>query len=722
MKSKRFFYLLVVVAIVFAMAAPIASMAQAQTSLPTAAQVASQIKTGWNLGNTLEATPCGETAWGNPMVTQAFIDSVKAAGFNSIRIPAAWDCHAINGVIDAAWMARVKQVVDYAINDGMYVVLNIHWDGGWLENHVTYADQTAVNAKQKNYWTQIANTFKSYNEHLLFAGTNETHQDYGTPTAEYIAVQQSYLQTFVDAVRATGGNNATRTLVVQTYNTNIAFGLSFFTLPTDSAANRMIVEVHYYDPYDYTLNPNGSCLYWGAPYPAQSNCAWAQESYMDNQFALVKEKWVDAGVPVIIGEYGVSTRPGLDLASRQYYLKYLNQAALTNGIKTYYWDNGVLPSQNGFALFNRTTGAIVDQGALNAVIQGSSPCTTCTATPSRTPTRTPTITPTACAPSCGSFAVSIKSSGTETTGVSPFNFSIKNTGTSAVTGLSSRIYFTLDGANPASNYSFAMYYDGSGAGVVGAPVQLTSRIYSFPVNFGTASLAAGATWEFQISFHLADWATTFNPVDDWYHTGYALNALPAAYTLTSYIPVYVNGSLASGIEPGMGPTPTSGPSKTPTLTPIVSLTPTRTLTPLPITLTPTRTFTLPAITNTPTRTATIGITNTPSRTFTPPAITNTPSRTATIAVTASPTTGTGTCSPVTSTITAPFTFDGAGTFCWQSSNLGTYINSWNTTSVSVNGVNATNIYVAAGSLPAKIGGFWYVAYNSAVAWGHFESK
>jgi hypothetical protein len=90
--------------------------------------------------------------------------------------------------------------------------------------------------------------------------------------------------------------------------------------------------------------------------------------------------------------------------------------------------------------------------------------------------------------------------------------------------------------------------------------------------------------------------------------------------------------------------------------------------------------------------------------------------------TPTPTIGTGTCSPVTSTITIPFTFDGAGVFCWQASSLGGFINSWNTTSVSVNGVNVTNIWVAAGSLPAKINGFYYVAYNSAVAWGHFEAK
>jgi Concanavalin A-like lectin/glucanases superfamily/Carbohydrate-binding module 64 len=142
------------------------------------------------------------------------------------------------------------------------------------------------------------------------------------------------------------------------------------------------------------------------------------------------------------------------------------------------------------------------------------------------------------------------------------------------------------------------------------------------------------------------------------------------------------------------------------------------------TLTPTPTATI-GKTNTPTPTATIGKTNTPTptatigKTNTPTPTANTPTRTLTPSITP---TANSVCSPVTSTITAPFTYDGAGTFCWQSSNLGSYINSWNTTSVSVNGTNYTNLYVAAGSLPAKVNGYWYVSYNSTVSWAHFEAK
>ncbi|MGC1378634.1 MAG: cellulase family glycosylhydrolase [Anaerolineales bacterium] len=764
MKYRRFLYLVLIVTLIVAAVPAFVNVARAQTTLPTASQVAAQLKAGINLGNTLEAQ-CGETAWGNPVVTQAFIDSVKAAGFNSIRIPGGWDCHAdqTTYVIDPTWMARVTQVVDYAINDGMYVVLNIHWDDGWLENHPTYADQAAVNAKQKAYWTQIANNFKNYNEHLLFAGTNEVHFDYNAPTMEYITVQEAYLQTFVDAVRATGGNNASRTLVVQTYNTNIQNGLDYFTMPTDTIANHLMVEVHFYDPWGFT--GSGDCQSWGAPYPDQPACDWAQEPYVDDVFHQVKTKWIDAGIPVILGEYGMGVRTGLNLDSRLYYIGYVTKSAVANGIKTFLWDTG-----DAASVFDRTTGAVKDQALLNTIITSSVPCTTCTGTPTRTPTKTATITMTPCY-TCGNFVVSIKGGGTDSNQQTAFSFTIKNAGASAVSGLSARIYFTTEGGNAASAYALEKYYDGSGTATIGSPVWLSGNTYYFPISFGATSLAAGATWEFQTDLHLGNYGTNYDGSNDWYHSGYAAGALPAAYTTTNYIPLYVNGDLVLGTDPGMGPTntpgasntvtktptigitatptltlartptPTVGASNTPTLTPVVTtLTPTKTNTPVPATLTPTKTLT-PVISLTPTRTYTTGPTNTrtltpipltptrtytagptSTRTFTPVVtVTRTPTIGASNTPTITPTIG-GACSPVTSTITAPFSYDGAGTFCWQSSNLGSYLNSWNLTSLTINGVNVTNLYVASGSYPAQIGGYWYVSYNSAVSYGHFEAN
>jgi aryl-phospho-beta-D-glucosidase BglC (GH1 family) len=248
---------------------------KACAELPTAQHVASEMKIGWNLGNTLEAIG-GETAWGNPATTQALIDAIKAAGFKTIRIPCAWDIHATNGVIDPAWMARVKQVVDYCINDGLYVVLNIHWDNGWLENNCTTAAQDSVNAKQQQYWAQIAECFKDYDEHLLFASANEPN----VSDATGMSVLLSYHQTFIDTVRASGGNNASRTLVIQGPSTDIEKTNSLMnTLPTDTIANRLIVEVHYYTPYQFCLMTANAdwgnmAYYWGEGYHSATDTAY----------------------------------------------------------------------------------------------------------------------------------------------------------------------------------------------------------------------------------------------------------------------------------------------------------------------------------------------------------------------------------------------------------------------------------------------------------------
>ena len=347
------------------------------SQLPTAQQIASHIKVGWNLGNTLEAI-CGENAWGNPTTTQKLIDSVKAAGFDAVRLPCAWDCHTSNGVINEAWLARVKEVVDYCINDSMYVIINIHWDGGWLENNVTTSAQEAVNAKQKNYWTQIANYFKDYDEHLLFASANEPNVD----NATQMSVLLSYHQTFIDAVRATGGNNSSRTLIIQGPSTDIDKTNNLMnTMPTDSIANRMIVEVHYYTPWQFCgLTQDESWgkmfYYWGKDYHSTTdvtrNATWGEESDLDHLLGLMKTKFVDKGIPVIIGEYGAVKRTltgnsdeELHLASRRHYFNYLTESAVNKGMITFFWDTG--PPEG---IFDRNTGAVVDRGVLDSIMQG----------------------------------------------------------------------------------------------------------------------------------------------------------------------------------------------------------------------------------------------------------------------------------------------------------------------------------------------------------------
>ena len=348
-----------------------------------ASQLADEMIIGWNIGNTLEvpASDGGETGWGNPKVTRQLIEKVKEAGFNAIRIPCAWDSYADQETaeIDDVWLQRVQEVVDYCIENNLYVVLNSHWDGGWLEENPVYDKQEEVNLKQKAFWEQIATYFRDYDEHLLFAGTNEVHEDYGEPSSENIEVQESYNQTFVDAVRSTGGKNAYRNLVVQTYNTNIAHGLEYFSLPEDEAEDRLMVEVHYYDPYNFTLNSDidNACTQWGEPFADGDVCDWGQESYVDDQFSRLKQTFVDQGVPVIIGEYGVIHRTSLTgdaydkhVEARNYYLEYVTRTAVDNGITPFYWDNGH-DGDGGFALFDRSSGEVVDEPALNALMKGA---------------------------------------------------------------------------------------------------------------------------------------------------------------------------------------------------------------------------------------------------------------------------------------------------------------------------------------------------------------
>ena len=353
--------------------------------------LAKKINLGWNLGNTLEAIG-GETAWGNPKASKTLIDLVKASGFNAVRIPCAWDQYLENQTtykIKDLWLARVKEVVDYCIENDMYAILNIHWDGGWLENNPTPDKQAEVNKKQKAIWEQIALYFRNYDEKLLFAGTNEVHITSGNPTQANFDVQMSYNQTFVDAVRSTGGKNAYRNLVIQAYNTNIDQAVSYLKVSTDKVPNRLMVEVHYYDPWNFCgLEKDESwgkyAALWGTPYEkyavgvlAGRASTWGKEDHVIAQFAKMKTNFVDKGYPVILGEYGVIRRTTYSgdalmhhLDSRAYYLRYVTEQAKNYGLIPFYWDDGGIGNL-AFGIIDRKTNRIADEKALNALIEGS---------------------------------------------------------------------------------------------------------------------------------------------------------------------------------------------------------------------------------------------------------------------------------------------------------------------------------------------------------------
>ena len=361
---------------------PIAADASGMGS--SAVELAAKIKLGWNIGNTLEATG-GETAWGNPKVTKALIDAVKANGFNAIRIPCSWNQNLENAAtakIKVDWLNRVKEIVQYCVDNDMYVVVNIHWDGGWLENNITEAKKVENNAKQKAFWEQIATHLRGFDEHLLFASANEP----AVEDATQMAVLTSYHQTFIDAVRSTGGKNATRVLVVQGPTTDIEKTNKLMTtLPTDKVSGRMMVEVHYYSPWNFAgLTKDESWgkmfYYWGTGFHSttdtERNATWGEEADLEKNFKLMKTQFVDKGIPVLLGEFAAIRRTTLTgdaltlhLNSRAYYLKTVVKTAKANGLLPFYWDEGSL-GNNGFGIMNRTNNTVFDTQALNALIEG----------------------------------------------------------------------------------------------------------------------------------------------------------------------------------------------------------------------------------------------------------------------------------------------------------------------------------------------------------------
>jgi len=357
-----------------------------------AQQLASSIRIGINIGNTMEAIG-GETNWGNPLITNELIQAYKKAGFNAIRLPVSWDQYAnqTTGKIDATWLARVKQVVQYCVDNDMYVLVNIHWDGGWLENNVTAAKKEAVNAKQKAYWEQIATTLRDFDEHVMFASANEpaTGNEQNTDTVTLKAavdVLKSYHQTFVDTVRSTGGRNAYRVLVVQGPETNIDLMVKYMpTLPTDKVAGRMMAEIHFYAPFNFALMQKdetwgNQAYYWGAGNHSTTDTAhnptWGEEDYVDAQFASLKTAFVDKGIPVLLGEFAAQRRTNLTgnalalhLQSRNYYHTYVVKKAVANGVLPFFWDVGAPDDQSG-SVFDRRTYQVRGQATLDALMAG----------------------------------------------------------------------------------------------------------------------------------------------------------------------------------------------------------------------------------------------------------------------------------------------------------------------------------------------------------------
>lgn len=319
------------------------------------------LKIGWNLGNTLDNTKfvqderISEMAWGSPQITEEMILTVKNAGFNTIRIPVTWHNHMDESYkISDYWLGRVKEIVDYAYNNEMYVIINIHHDTDKAYFYPTY--ETLDNSLEfiSEVWTQLCETFKDYDEHLIFESINEPRLigtdfewwiDTNSATGiEAIDCVMQANQAFVDLVRASGGSNATRYLMTPSYCASYRYACDDLFSPPDDPANRTIVSIHAYEPYTFALddNTNGSFVI--------GRSSGSVDEIMD----MIYEKFTSKGIPAVIGEFGARNKDNLE--SRISYAAYYVASARSRGITCLWWDNNAFEG-NGelFGLLDRST-------------------------------------------------------------------------------------------------------------------------------------------------------------------------------------------------------------------------------------------------------------------------------------------------------------------------------------------------------------------------------
>jgi endoglucanase len=324
---------------------------------------------GWNIGNTLDAYINGranETGWGNPRINQALLDGVKKAGFDLVRVPITWMGYigpAPDYHINEKYLERVAEVVGMARKAGLKAIINLHHDGstegvnkdiGWLSINKARASAEGYNEvtfKFVRVWKQIATYFKNYGDWLIFESMNEIHDGRwgeGSVQGTQTDILNDWNRYFTEVVRGTGGNNATRYVVIPGYATKAQHTLAnYFWLPQDSAPNRQIITFHYYDPYEFGIA--GTRSKWGSD---------SDKSRVSMDFAPFKSVYIESKFPVIIGECGaVQQSSDEGKKSRLDYLSWVFGKAKENGLVPIYWDNG-LSSGNGekFGLFNRGNG------------------------------------------------------------------------------------------------------------------------------------------------------------------------------------------------------------------------------------------------------------------------------------------------------------------------------------------------------------------------------
>jgi len=325
----------------------------------SAMDLVKDMKIGWNLGNSLESAG-GETGWNNPVTTKKMIDEMKAAGFNTVRIPVRWDENYIdtNYTIDPAYMSRVETVINYALANDMYAIVNIHHNK--IQGIFDEAHKDAVIKEGTAVWTQIANHFKDYSDKLIFDIMNEPrHGDDWGGTSEYYNVVNEYNAKIVPVIRATGENNATRLLLIPTYCASSDYPkVAALVVPKDT---NIAVSIHAYMPYNFAMNiGTGSTAVFGD----------AEKNYIDKIFRLLNETFVKKGVPVVIGEFAATNKDNLQ--DRINFTKFYTATASAYGIPCCWWDNNNLGDSgtDAMGLLNRKTLTIMYPEIVQALLDG----------------------------------------------------------------------------------------------------------------------------------------------------------------------------------------------------------------------------------------------------------------------------------------------------------------------------------------------------------------
>lgn len=314
----------------------------------SSAEIVKDIKVGWNLGNSLESYNTDktgldtETGWGNPKTTEALIKFVKDAGFNAIRVPVTWGEHMDGDTIQREWLDRVKEVVDYIYDNDMYVIINMHHDD-YIWFNPTEAEYAGDSARFKKIWEQVAAYFADYGDRLIFEGMNEARtigsaNEWMGGTAAERAVVNRYVQDFVDTVRASGGKNSERTLIITAYGACAEeVAMNDVIVPNDK---NLIVSIHYYAPWRFA---SGEITTFGQ----------AEKSELDAKFDSMKKKFIDKGTPLIIAEFGC-VGIAEDSTRKEYYNYYISSAK-KRGIKCFVWDNNIARGDDGYGILNRTS-------------------------------------------------------------------------------------------------------------------------------------------------------------------------------------------------------------------------------------------------------------------------------------------------------------------------------------------------------------------------------